>query len=241
MIIFPAIDIQNGNVVRLKQGKFDCVTEYGKDPAAVAAHWEKLGAEWLHVVDLDGAKTGTLTNWDSIAAILKKVTIPIEVGGGIRSEKDISRLIDMGVSRIILGTKAINQPNFLKKVLGRWPDQMAVSIDASNGLVTKLGWTERTDIKAVDFAKELQGFGLKYLIFTDIARDGMLTGPNFKRLEEILNAVTIPVIASGGVSNVADIKKLAKYQGKGLLGVITGKALYEGTLDLVEALKTVNC
>jgi len=237
MIIFPAIDIQNGNVVRLKQGKFDCVTEYGNDPAAVAAHWEELGAEWLHVVDLDGAKTGTLTNWTVIAAILKTVTIPIEVGGGIRSENDISRLIDMGVSRVILGTRAIGQPDFLKKVINRWPDQIAVSIDASNGLVTKLGWTEKTDIKAIDFAKELQGFGLKYLIFTDIARDGMLTGPNFQRLKEILAAVTIPVIASGGVSNLEDIKKLAAFEKKGLMGVITGKALYEGTLDLKEALK----
>lgn len=240
MIIYPAVDIKEGKVVRLLQGKFDQVTEYAQDPSSVALQWEARGAQWIHVVDLDGAKTGHLTNLDAIQAIMSTVKIPLQIGGGIRTELDVENLLKMGMKRVILGTQAINNQELLKRLVMRWPEEMAVSIDASNGFVTKLGWTENTDIRAVDFAKKLEDFGLKCLIFTDIARDGMLTGPNLESLEKILDAVDIPVIASGGVSNIEDIKNLKQLESKGLLGAITGKALYEGTLDLQEALKLTN-
>jgi len=236
MMIFPAIDIKDGKVVRLARGKFDQVTEYDLDPPAVVRRWRDLGAQWLHVVDLDGALNGRIINWDTIEAILESVSIPIQIGGGIRFAEDISRLMCMGARRVILGTKAIIDPDFLKQMIKVWGDQIAVSVDAANGRVTKLGWTETTDIKAVDFAKNMQDLGLKCLIFTDIARDGMLTGPNLESLEEILDAVDIPVISSGGISNIDDLKHLKAFESKGLAGVIIGKALYEGTLDLKDAL-----
>lgn len=240
MIIFPAIDIKNGKVVRLIQGKFDQVTEYAQEPEAIAIQWAEQGAEWLHVVDLDGAKAGKVTNWDSIQSILNAVSIPVQVGGGIRTELNVERLLNMGVTRVILGTQAINNQELLKSLVMKWSDKIAVSVDASNGLVTKLGWTESTDIRAVDFARKLEDLGLKCLIFTDIARDGMLTGPNLESLGEIIHAVDIPVIASGGISNVKDITDLKNLKSENLIGVITGKALYEGTLDLKEALTAGN-
>ncbi len=236
MIIFPAIDIQNGNVVRLKQGKFDQVTEYSNDPAHVAQRWEREGAQWLHVVDLDGAQSGSIKNWDAIRQIASSVQIPIEVGGGIRTEEDVARLLEIGIQRVIFGTRAITDPLALRSMLHQWPDHIAVSIDASNGKVTKLGWTEQTDLDAVAFAKQLEHDGLRCLIYTDIARDGMLTGPNIEALKKVLRAVSINVIASGGISNIDDIKKLLQLEPEGLYGAITGRALYEGTLDLKEAL-----
>jgi len=236
MIIFPAIDIKNGKVVRLLQGKFDQVTEYAQDPASVALQWEAQGAPWLHIVDLDGAKCGRLKNWDAIHAILDTVRIPVQIGGGIRSEMDVDQLITAGAKRVILGTQAINNQDLLRHLLMKWGDAIAVSVDASKGYITKLGWTENTDILATDFAKKLEQIGLKCLIFTDIARDGMLTGPNLESLTAILNCVDIPLIASGGVSCLDDIQRLKSLESKGLLGVITGKALYEGTLNLADAI-----
>lgn len=240
MIIFPAIDIKDGKVVRLLQGKFDQVTEYAQDPASVALQWEAQGASWLHIVDLDGAKCGRLTNWDAIRSILETVQIPVQIGGGIRSELDVDQLIKAGAKRVILGTQAINNQDLLRHLIMKWGDAVAVSVDASNGYITKLGWTENTDILATDFAKKLEQIGLKCLIFTDIARDGMLTGPNVDSLASILNCVDIPLIASGGVSCLDDIRKLQTLESQGLIGVITGKALYEGTLDLADAIKIVN-
>lgn len=240
MTIFPAIDIKNGKVVRLIQGKFDQVTEYAQEPSAIALQWEAQGAQWIHVVDLDGAKNGHITNWEGIQAILNTVSIPIQVGGGIRNEFDIERLLGMGVSRVILGTQAINNPDLLQHLLMRWPQAITVSIDAANGYVTKMGWTESTEIKAVDFARKLQNLGLKCLIFTDISKDGMLTGPNLDSLNEILGAVDIHVIASGGISNLNDLKNLKILEPKGLSGAIVGKALYEGAFSLTDALNAVN-
>ena len=240
MIIFPAVDIKAGKVVRLMQGKFDQVTEYAQDPASVALQWEAQGAQWLHVVDLDGAKTGHLTNLDTIQSIIQTVQIPVQVGGGIRSELDVEQLLQAGVKRVILGTQAINNQDLLKHLILKWPDAVAVSVDASNGFVSKLGWTENTDILAVDFVKKLENLGLKCLIFTDIARDGMLTGPNLEILENILDTTGVPLIASGGISSIEDIKKLNALTSKGLIGAITGKALYEGTLDLKKALELTN-
>lgn len=236
MIIFPAIDIKDGKVVRLLQGKFDEVTQYSTDPVTMAKQWEDQGAEWLHVVDLDGAKTGEIKNLEIILDIAKTLKIPVEMGGGVRRKEDIKNLLEGGVSRAILGTKIVEDRQFLKDAIDEWGKKIAVSLDCSNGYVAQRGWTETSDIKALDLVKELENMGLSCLVYTDIARDGMLTGPNFEALTEILNATNISVIASGGVSNLEDIKKLSKLTSQGLIGAITGKAIYEGKLELQEAI-----
>ncbi|MBU0467462.1 MAG: 1-(5-phosphoribosyl)-5-[(5-phosphoribosylamino)methylideneamino]imidazole-4-carboxamide isomerase [Candidatus Omnitrophica bacterium] len=240
MIIFPAIDIKGGNVVRLLQGNFDEVTEYSSAPIATAKIWENKGAEYIHIVDLDGAQRGEPKNIDIIIKIAQTIGIPVEVGGGIRTKEDIEKLINGGVQRVILGTKVIKDREFLKEILAQWGDKIAISLDCKDGLLTLKGWIETTNIKAIDFVKQLEDLGLKCIIYTDIARDGMLTGPNLKSLEELLDATNIPVIASGGISCIEDIKNLKALEKKGILGVITGKALYEGKLDLKEAIKVAN-
>ncbi len=237
MIIFPAIDIKDGKVVRLLQGQFDKVTEYDHDPVAMAQKWQDEGAQWLHVVDLDGAKDGKILNLPIILKIAQTVSIPIEMGGGIRTIDDIKQLIDGGISRVILGTRAIQNREFLKEALAKWGDKIAVSIDCSNGMVAQRGWQSTSDLKATEFVKELETLGVQCIIYTDIARDGMLNGPNFEGLEEILNSTTIPVIASGGVANLDDLKKLSTLQSKGVIGAITGKAIYEGKLNIKDALE----
>ncbi len=237
MIIFPAIDIKEGKVVRLVQGRFDKITEYAQDPVTVAKHWEAEGSRWLHVVDLDGAQTGTMRNLFVIQEIARSVKIPIQVGGGIRGETEMHELWKAGVQRVILGTRAVNDRDFLKRILSIGKEKVAVSLDTSKGFVAERGWTNVSKVRASTFAKELQDLGLKCLIFTDIAKDGMLSGPNFKAIEDMLKTVKIPLIASGGVSNLNDIKKLMKLESKGLIGAITGKAIYEGKLNLREALK----
>ena len=237
MIIFPAIDIKDGKVVRLLQGRFEEVTQYSTDPVKIAEQWVEKGAQWLHVVDLDGAKTGELKNFDTIAKIAQSVDIPIQIGGGIRTKDDIKRLLDANIKRTILGTKIIENREFLKDTLNQWADNIAVSLDCSEGMVAQRGWTSLTDLKATDLAKELEGMGLKYLVYTDIKRDGMLTGPDFDGLETLLNTTNISIIASGGISDINDIKRLCAFESKGLIGAITGKALYEGKLDLESALK----
>ena len=237
MIIFPAIDIKEGRVVRLLQGKFDQVTQYDDDPVSMALKWESIGARWLHLVDLDGAKTGTMRNKDIVIRIAQSISIPVEVGGGIRTEKTIDSLLRNGIERVILGTKVIDNLEFLGRMIDRYSDKIAVSLDCSNGFVAGHGWTKTTDIRAIDLVKKLEEKGLSYLIYTDIATDGMLSGPNFKALDELCDATNIPIIASGGISCIEDIKKLITFQKKGIIGAITGKAIYEGTLDLKEALK----
>ena len=235
MIIFPAIDLKGGKVVRLKQGRFEDVTQYSTDPVTIARQWQSQGAQWLHVVDLDGAQTGEMLNQDIVKQIAQVVKIPIQVGGGIRDEAVIEELLNAGIGRVILGTRVVQDGEFLKRVLNRWPEKIVVSLDCSKGFVAQRGWTTTTDLKAVDFAKELERSGLSTLIYTDIARDGMLQGPNFEEIQEILKAVTMQIIASGGVSNLEDIKKLYELQPQGLVGAITGKAIYEGKLDFKEA------
>lgn len=237
MIIFPAIDIKDGKVVRLFQGKFDEVTEYSGDPLVVAQNWQQKGAQWLHVVDLDGAKTGTMHNSDVIIAIAKKVSIPVQVGGGIRSREDIQRLIDGGVARVILGTRVISDHNFLIEMLALWKKKIAVSLDCAEGFVAQRGWTESSKVKAVDFVKGLAGLNLACLIYTDIVRDGMLTGPDIVGLRALLSMTEIPVIASGGVASIEDLKKLRALEPEGLLGAIVGKAIYEGRVNLEEAIR----
>lgn len=237
MIVIPAIDLKDGKVVRLAQGKFDAVTQYSEDPVEVAKHWEQEGAEWLHVVDLDGAKTGEMKNLSAIKKIVKNVKMKVEVGGGIRSVETINELIGSGVSRTILGTRIVQDKNFLKSALAAAQEGIAVSLDCSKGKVTQRGWVEASDISGVDLAKELAHAGLKCLIYTDIATDGMLSGPNISGLKEILNAVKIDVIASGGISGLNDIQKLLGLKAKNLIGAITGKAIYEGKLNLKEAVQ----
>ena len=237
MILLPAIDLKDGKVVRLFQGKFSDVTEYGDDPLAIAVQWQDMGAEWLHVVDLDGAKDARMGNKDIIKRIAQTLRIPVEVGGGIRDEATIKDLLGDGkVARVILGTKAICNRAFLKNMIKKYGDKICVSLDCSNGYVASRGWVETSDVKATDLAKELEAMGLAWMVYTDIARDGTLTGPNFEQLETMLKSIKkINLIASGGVSNLEDIKKLASM--KGIAGVITGKAIYEGKLDFAAALK----
>ncbi len=237
MIIFPAIDIKDGKVVRLFQGRFDEVTEYSGDPVVVAKNWQQKGAQWLHVVDLDGAKTGKMQNIDVIIAIAKKVSIPVQVGGGIRIREDIQRLIDGGVERVILGTRVISDRNFLVEMLALWKKKIAVSLDCADGFVAQRGWTESSNVKAADFVNGLAGLNLACLIYTDIVRDGMLTGPDIVGLRALLSMTEIPIIASGGVASIEDLKKLRALEPEGLLGAIVGKAIYEGRVNLEEAIR----
>ncbi|MBL8013493.1 MAG: 1-(5-phosphoribosyl)-5-[(5-phosphoribosylamino)methylideneamino]imidazole-4-carboxamide isomerase [Candidatus Omnitrophica bacterium] len=235
MILFPAIDLKNGKVVRLLQGRFDNMTQYATNPVTVAQKWESLGAQWLHVVDLDGAQTGQMNNMEWIFNIVRSVKIPVQVGGGVRSEEIISRLISGGVSRVILGTRVVEDETFLDKVLAKWPDQVAVSLDHSGGFVVTRGWAVISPWTVIDLAKKLERLGLKYLISTNIVKDGMLQGPDYQGLKDLLSAVKISVIASGGISGLDDLKTLMAMNKVNLLGAITGKAIYEGKLDFSEA------
>ncbi|MCA9406487.1 MAG: 1-(5-phosphoribosyl)-5-[(5-phosphoribosylamino)methylideneamino]imidazole-4-carboxamide isomerase [Candidatus Omnitrophica bacterium] len=237
MILFPAIDIKDGKVVRLQQGKFDDVTVYSEVPLEMAKKWKEQGAQWLHVVDLDGAKTGEIKNLDVILEIAKTIGIPVQMGGGVRSHDAIRQLLEGGVRRVVLGTKVVDDMEFLKAALDQWEDRIAVSLDCSNGKVSTRGWTQTSDIRAVDIVKDLEEMGLKYLIYTDISRDGMLSGPNIQELMALLKATTIPVIASGGISNLADVENLKSMREFGIIGAITGKAIYEGTLDFKKAIE----
>lgn len=229
MIIFPAIDIKDGKCVRLKQGNFNCVNTFGTDPAETALKWQSQGGKYLHVVDLDGALAGKPVNKNSIKNILKVIDIPLQLGGGIRNEESISEMLDLGVSRIILGTSALQDKVFTKSMIDKYKEKIAVSIDAKNGYAAVNGWTEVSQIKAMDLAKQLASYGLKTIIYTDIAKDGMLVGPNFKELDDMNKGVSVDIIASGGISHKEDIEKLIQMQ---LYGAIIGKALYTGAISL---------
>ncbi len=237
MIIFPAIDIKEGKVVRLIQGRFNEVTQYSEDPVSVAKQWEERGAKWLHIVDLDGAQMGTPQNLEIILKIVQNVKIPVQVGGGIREQKTIDQLLSKGVARVILGTKAIENNSFLKDLISTYKDKIAVSLDCAQGFVQKKGWTESSELKGTVFAQQLEKWGLRCLIYTDISRDGVLQGPNFTGIEEILNQTNIPLIASGGIAKIEDIKQLLVMKPRAPMGVIIGKALYESKLNLQEAIK----
>jgi phosphoribosylformimino-5-aminoimidazole carboxamide ribotide isomerase len=229
MIIFPAIDIKNGKCVRLQQGQFDKVNIYAQNPVEVALRWEQKGAKYIHVVDLDGALRGRSINKEVIRDIVRSVNIPVQLGGGIRNLEDISDALNDGVSRAIIGTSAVKKEGFVKKALESYGDKVVVSIDAKGGHVAIEGWTQTSQIKALDFGKELESAGLKTLVYTDIAKDGMLSGPNFKELENMKNHVNVDVIASGGISSKEHIKKLKELN---LYGAIIGKALYTGAIKL---------
>ena len=237
MIIIPAIDLVDGQCVRLFQGKKEAVTTYSNDPEAVARRWESLGAELIHIVDLDGAFTGNQVNLDAIGKIRQSVKIPLQVGGGIRNVESITRLFSLGIGRVIIGTAAIDDPEFLKYSCSRYPGRVLIGIDAKDGMVAIKGWEEVTSLDAREFAERLEVAGAAGIIYTDIARDGTLSGPNVEAIRRMVKSMNVPVIAAGGVSDIGDIRNLMEIEN--LWGVITGKAIYAGTLDLREAIKIV--
>jgi len=236
MLIIPAIDIRDKKVVRLHKGNFLKMDVYSEDPAGTAKKWEDAGAECIHVVDLDGAKTGKLENLDVIEEIVKSVKVPIELGGGIREEKRIGELLDKGISQVVLGTKALDE-EFLSKVVKKFKNKIIVGIDSKEGVVVVKGWQESGNADPVKFAKELESAGVKKIIYTEVLKDGTLEGPSFFNVEKILDGVNIEVIASGGIGSIDDLRKLKSYEKKGLSGVIVGKAIYEEKINLKEAIE----
>ncbi|WP_019123316.1 1-(5-phosphoribosyl)-5-[(5-phosphoribosylamino)methylideneamino]imidazole-4-carboxamide isomerase [Brevibacillus massiliensis] len=235
--IYPAIDIRGGKCVRLYQGDYAQETVYGESPLEVAKKWVAEGAKWLHLVDLDGAKAGEPVHADLVSAIAQEVDVPVQIGGGIRTEKDIYRYVEGGVSRIILGTAAIENRGFVEKSLRLYGKQIAIGLDCRRGYVATRGWLETTDLKAVDLAKELAALGAGTFIYTDISRDGTLSGPNVEEIVGLARATGKQVIASGGVSTTADLLALAQFAAEGVSGAIVGKALYTGAVQLSAALR----
>jgi phosphoribosylformimino-5-aminoimidazole carboxamide ribotide isomerase len=233
--IIPAIDLRGGKVVRLVQGDPARETRYGDDPAAVAAEWERRGAQRLHLVDLDGAFGGSLANQEALAAVFKTLRIPAEVGGGIRDLTVVRAVLDLGAAVAVLGTAAIRDRRFLEAACAAFPGRIALGLDARGGLLSVSGWTVATELLATDLAREASDLPLAAIIYTDIQRDGMLTGPNLVELRAVAAASGIPVIASGGVSSVDDIHALKALAPK-VTGAIVGKALYDGRLELEAAL-----
>lgn len=236
MLILPAIDLQDGRCVRLVRGDFAQVTQFSDHPAAIARRWQAEGAEWLHVVDLDGARLGTQHNLESIRQIREAVSIPIEVGGGLRALQDVTALLDLGIERVILGTAALKDRPFLRACLERWGEHIAVGLDARNGLVATDGWLETSSVPALALAQELAADGVARFIATDIQRDGALSGPNLKALAALVSTTNRPIIASGGVASLDDLQKLAAL---GVEGAIVGRALYTGAVKLPEALAAI--
>ena len=240
MIFFPAIDLKDGQCVRLIQGDMERVTVFGDDPAAQARIFADAGAGWLHVVDLNGAVTGRPFNEDAVAGILDAIDIPVQLGGGIRDLETITFWLECGVRRVILGTVAVRNPDLVRQACKDHPERVAVGIDARDGLVAVEGWTEVSEITALDLAKKFEDSGVAAIIYTDIVRDGAMDGPNIEATIELAKTVSIPVIASGGVSSMADLEALNK-AGDGLLeGVISGRALYDGRIDLGQAVELLS-
>jgi phosphoribosylformimino-5-aminoimidazole carboxamide ribotide isomerase len=234
LVIYPAIDLKGGKVVRLHQGRADAETVYSDDPASVARHFETEGACFLHVVDLDGAFEGEPRNWGCVEKILKAVQIPVQLGGGLRTRAQIEDAMKMGVTRVVVGTKACESPAFVEQLAADFAARVAVGIDARDGFVAVKGWVESTEQSAIDFAQRIDELGVKHIIFTDIATDGTLTGPNYNAVRGVCEAVSCFVIASGGVSSLDDVRRLQQMADEqpNLTGVIIGKALYDGRIRL---------
>ena len=239
MLIIPAIDIKEGRCVRLREGRFEDVEIFSDDPVMVAAKWANKGAMMLHVVDLDGARYGKLANIPLLEQIIKKVNIPVQIGGGIRNYRDVKNLIDLGASRVILGTILWKNKTLAKKLFEDFSEKIIAGIDARDGYVAIEGWQNVLSIDALDFAAEMERLGARRIIYTDIKRDGTLKGPNITNIEKMVKNVNIPLICSGGIASLDNIKKLMEFEIKGLEGVILGKALYKGTILLEEALRLV--
>jgi phosphoribosylformimino-5-aminoimidazole carboxamide ribotide isomerase len=233
MQIWPAIDLRGGRCVRLQQGDYARETIFGDDPVAMARSFAEQGAEYLHLVDLDGARDGKLVNLDVVRAIVRAVDMQCELGGGVRDEAAIKTLLDAGLARVVVGTKALKEPDWLRAMCAKFPEKLVLGIDARNGMVATHGWLETSNTSAVDLAKTLENEPLAALIYTDIATDGMLQGPNCAAMSEMASAVRLPVVASGGVSAVGDVTQLLD---TGVAGVIIGRALYENRLTVSEAL-----
>ena len=236
MILFPAIDLKDGQCVRLREGNMDAATIFNRDPGAQARTFQDQGFKWIHVVDLDGAFAGTSLNAGAVARILSAVKVPVQVGGGVRTLESVTYWLDTGASRVILGTAAVRDPAFVREAARLYPGSIAVGIDARDGRVAVSGWAEQTDIKAIDLAMHFEDAGVAALIVTDIGRDGLKKGVNVNFTGTIADAVTIPVLASGGVKGVDDIRALKAREGRAIHGAILGRALYDGDIAPDEAL-----
>lgn len=241
MIIYPAIDLKDGKVVRLLQGRMEDATVYSDDPAEMAAEFMEQGSKYLHIVDLNGAFEGKPVNDDAIRDIVRRVPLNIQVGGGIRTLSRIEELLDLGVSRVILGTVAVRDPELVEEAVRRYGDQIIVGIDARDGMVAVQGWAERTDLKAEELGKAMKKVGVSRIVFTDISRDGMLAGPNLASSVKMAEATGLKVIVSGGISTLDDLKRLKAEADKGIAidGAIVGKAIYSGAFTLEEALRVI--
>ena len=235
MIIIPAVDIKNGKCVRLVQGRMEDETIYSHEPAAMALRWANAGAQLIHVIDLDGAFTQSPQNIESIKKILKRVDVPIQLGGGIRDHETIRMYLDMGIQRIIIGTEVIKNPKLVRDASTEFPNRIVLGIDARKGRVAIDGWRHTTRVKAIDLAKQFEDCEVAAINFTDIQRDGMQLGPNIEEIRKLAEAVSIPVVASGGVTTMRDIHNILGLKSVGVAGIIVGKALYSGTLDFKKA------
>jgi phosphoribosylformimino-5-aminoimidazole carboxamide ribotide isomerase len=238
MILYPAIDLKDGNCVRLYKGEMDRATVFNDNPAAQAKAFEEAGCQWLHLVDLNGAFAGAPVNGAAVDAILQSVSVPTQLGGGIRDMGTIEAWLDKGLARVILGTVAVEDPGLVREAARAFPGQVAIGLDARNGMVATRGWAEETDIEVTALARQFEDAGVAALIYTDINRDGAMQGPNVEATAALANAVSIPVIASGGVSSLDDLRAL-KASGAPLDGAISGRALYDGAIDLQEALEAL--
>lgn len=237
--IIPAIDLLGGNCVRLYQGDYNQSQIFDENPAQVGLKWQEQGATRLHLVDLDGAKVGESRNLEAIAKIIQAIKIPVQVGGGLRDRSSIIKLFELGVQRVILGTVAVEKPEFVGELCAEFPGRIVVGIDARNGKVATKGWLETSEVLATDLAKKMSDLGAAAIIYTDIHRDGTLSGPNLEALRELATSVNIPIIASGGVSAIADLLNLLSLATLGVNGVIVGKALYTGDVSLKQAIQAV--
>lgn len=236
MLIIPAIDLKDGQCVRLRQGLMDDSTVFSDDPVAMAARWVEAGCRRLHLVDLNGAFAGEPVNGEVVTAIARAYPeLPIQIGGGIRNIETIEHYVNAGVSYVIIGTKAVKEPAFVAQACAAFPGKVIVGLDAKDGLVATDGWAEVSDVKATDLAKQFEADGVSAIVYTDIARDGMMQGVNVEATVNMARASSIPVIASGGITDIDDIHALAAVAGEGICGAITGRAIYEGTLDVAEA------
>ena len=236
MIIYPAIDIRGGRCVRLTEGRFDAETVFADDPAEMALKWAGMGAEFLHLVDLDGALAGEGRNAPVIERILQSVSIPVQLGGGIRNLETIERLLALGVTRLILGSAAVKNPQLVAEACKKYPGHIAVGIDAKNGEVAIEGWGQGSGVAATELAKQMADYGVETIIYTDISRDGMLSGVNVEATAALARACGVPIIASGGVASIEDIRRVKAVEADGVCGCIIGKAIYTGAVDLKAAL-----
>jgi phosphoribosylformimino-5-aminoimidazole carboxamide ribotide isomerase len=237
VILFPAIDLKDGACVRLLRGEMNAATTFNPDPADQVRRFVEAGCEWLHVVDLDGAFAGKAVNAKAVAAILDAAKVPVQLGGGIRDDVSIGRWLEAGIARVILGTIALRQPEFVKAACRRWPGKIVVGIDARDGYVAVEGWAKTSTVKSLDLALMFEQAGVAAIVYTDIGRDGAMNGPNIEATVDIAFQLTTPMIVSGGVASLDDLAAVKEHEQAGIVGVICGRALYDGRIDLAQAVK----